>query len=66
MWHLLVLYVKHLSLLYVNYVLLRAYLQWRKFGKWCRVFSVAALEEVVNAGKLLTYIMTSQLPTYFS
>ena len=54
------------SFVTLRYVLLKAYLQWRKFWKGCRVFSVAALEEVVNTGKLLTYIMLGLLPTHFS
>ena len=29
-------------------------MQWRKLRKGCGVFFVAAVEEVVNAGKLLT------------
>ena len=54
------------SFVTLRFVLLRAYLQWRKFRKGCRVFSFAALEEVVNTAKLLTYIMLSLFPTNFS
>ena len=54
------------SFVTLSYVLLRAYLHWRKFRKGCRVFSLAALEEVVNTAKLLTYIMLSVFPTHFS
>ena len=54
------------SFVTLRHVLLKAYLQWRKFRKGCRVFSVAALEEVANTAKLLTYIMLSLFPTNFT